>query len=236
MLNSMEHSTTRPVTLPRRKPGFWFWRGALLALFIWIIVDLFVPRQNSIRQFDPREVAQLETDMWRSYYDKNPLLLFWQLASGLRSQFHAPFWRSFGLGFRATKAAFVFKQGKARADYEKALPGLIAYYEAIQELTIEQFDVRKVATLELEWWIVHRQRERYSYADLANALMQTSAALYSQSTTSFATYGQLRAEAMRLCDEAGHQPGGATEADWQRIDRELDQAWSALHQVVHPSR
>lgn len=228
----MEHSIAKPAASSKRKSGFWLWRLALVALLIWIIVDLFVPRQNSIRQFDPKEVAQLEMDMWRSYYDKKPLLLFWQLAGGLRSQFHAPFWRSFELAFRATKAAFVFKQGKSRAEYEKTLPGLITYYEAIQELAIEQFDIRNVAKLELEWWIVHRQRERYSYADLANALIQTSAALYTQPAASFNHYGQLRAEAMRLCDEAGRRPGGATEADWQRINQELGRAWSALHQAV----
>lgn len=228
----MEQFKTKPTILPKRKPGFWLWRGVLLALVIWILADLFVPRQNSIRQFDPKEVAQLETDMWRSYYDKNPILLFWQLAGGLRSQFHAPFWRSFGLAFQATKAAFVFKQGRSRADYQRTLPGLITYYEAIQKLTIERFDVRKVAQLELEWWIIHRQRERYSYADLANALTQTSAALYTQPAASFVTYGQLRTEAMRLCDEAGRRPGGATEADWRRIDQELVQAWSSLQEAV----
>lgn len=230
----MEKFLTKPAPLRQRKPGFWLWRGTLLGLLIWIATDLLIPRQNSIRQFDPKEVARLETDMWRSYYDKNPLLLFWQLAGGLRQQFHAPFWRSFGLAFQATQAAFIFKQGTSRPDYEKTLPRLISYYDAIQELTIEQFNVRSVAKLELEWWIVHRQRDRNSYADLANALVQTSAALYTQPAAPFATYGRLRAEAMRLCDEAGRQPGGATEADWQRINQELGQAWSVLHQAVHP--
>lgn len=40
--------------VPRqRKRTRWLWRGALLALLIWIIVDVFVPRKHSIRQFDP---------------------------------------------------------------------------------------------------------------------------------------------------------------------------------------
>lgn len=226
---------TKPGFSRPRKPGFWLWRGALLALLIWISVDLFVPRQHSIRDFDPNEVARLETDMWRSYYDKRPVLLFWQLAKGLREQFHAPFWRSFKLGFQATKAAFAFKQsGSLRVDNQQALPDLISYYEAIQDLTVEQFDVPNVAKLELEWWIVHRQRDRYSYDDLADALVQTSAALYNQPARSFTTYGRLRANAMRLCDDVRHHPGGATEADWQRINQELVQAWRALHEAVQP--
>ena len=228
----METYKQKPASPSVAKRVRWVWLGTLLALIIWVLTDLYVPRRNSIRQFDPVAVARLETDMWRSYYDKRPVLLFWQLAGGLRQQFHAPFWRSFALGFQATKAAFTFKQGKSRTDYQQTLPGLIDYYHSIQDLTVEQFDVPRVANLELEWWIVHRQRDRYSYNDLSNALIQTSAALYNQPARDFAAYGPLRAEAMRLCDEAGRKNGGATEADWERIDAVLNSAWSALRVAV----
>ncbi len=207
------------------------WLFGLLILLLWIATDLLIPRKNSIRQFDPAAVARLETAMWRSYYDKNPVLLFWQLSGGLRQQFHAPFWRSFGLGFQATKAAFVFKRGQSNADYQQALPELETYYTNIQNLTTEPFTVPDMAREELNWWIVHRQRDRYSYAQLGNALDTTAAVLYRQPASSFTSYGQLRAEAMRLCDEAGR---GATEADWQRIERVLNQAWGELHRVVTP--
>ncbi|AUD07421.1 hypothetical protein [Spirosoma pollinicola] len=216
----------------RTLPGWWFWRTTLVALLLWITIDLLVPSRHSIRQFDAKEVARLETAMWRSYYDKNPALLFWQLAGGLRQQFHAPFWRSFGLAFLATKAAFAFKEGQSQADYQRALPSLITYYEAIQKLTVERFDVKKVAALELDWWIIHRQRDRYSYNDLATALEKTSAALYNQPIVQFTAYARLRADAMRLCDEAGRPPGGATEASWHAIEQKLDLAWSSLHKVV----
>ena len=232
-MDSVEQFKTQATLLRQRKPTFWFWRGVLVALLVWIAVDLFVPTQNSIRQFDPQEVARLETDMWRSYYEKKPVLLFWQLAGGLRQQFHAPFWRSFKLGFQATKAAFAFKKGKTRSEYQQALPDLISYYEAIQALSTDQFDVPKLAELELEWWIIHRQREQYSYELLANALAQTAAAQYAQSAAPFNQYGQLRADAMRLRDASSQKPNGTTETDWQRINQKLVQAWSALHEVVH---
>jgi hypothetical protein len=205
----------------------WFFGFLLLAA--WVAADLFIPRKHSIRTFDPTAVARLETAMWRSYYDRNPVLLFWQLAGGLRQQFHAPFWRSFGLGYQATRAAFVFKRGQSDTDYQRVLPELTSYYGSIQDLTVETFTVSDMAREELNWWIVHRQRDRYSYAQLGHALDTTAAVLYRQPAASFTRYGQLRAEAMRLCDEAGR---GATESDWQRIERVLNQAWSELHRVV----
>jgi hypothetical protein len=228
-------TNTNPTPTHPPKPGHWFLWCTILALLFWISVDLFVPHKSSLRQFDPKDVARLETTMWRSYYEKKPVRLFWQLAGGLRQQFHAPFWRSFILGFQASKAAFDFKKGKTRLDYQKTLPDLVSYYESIQALSTEQFDVPNVAKLELEWWIVHRQRERYSYADLANALVQTSAALYRQPPVSFVTYGRLRADAMRLCDDVRHRPGGATEADWLHIEEVLNQAWGSFHQAVQVS-
>ncbi|QMW03292.1 hypothetical protein [Spirosoma foliorum] len=228
----MANSTTYPTPTRSSKLTRRIWWSVLAALVIWIVVDLYVPRKNSLRQFDPAEVARLETAMWRSYYEKKPVLLFWQLASGLRQQFHAPFWRSFVLGFQASKAAFDFKKGHSRTDYQRTIPDLVSYYESIQSLSIESFDVAKVAKLELEWWIVHRQRERYSYTDLANALVQTSAALYNQPASSFTTYGRLRANAMRLCDDVRTHPGGATEADWEHIQAELIRAWSAFHKAA----
>lgn len=222
--------------LRSKKPAYWLWRGALLVLLTWVLTDLYIPTRHNIRQFDPGEVARLETEMWRSYYDKNPALLFWQLAGGLRQQFHAPFWRSFGLAFQATRAAFVFKQGQSTADYQRAMPVLVDYYRAIQELSSVPFNTRRVAALELNWWIIHRQRDRYTYADLADALARTSAALYSQPVASFATYARLRADAMKSCDEAGQLPNGATEADWNRIQTALTRAWSTLHTVVQEPR
>jgi hypothetical protein len=56
-----------------------------------------------------------------------------------------------------------------RSDYKKALPALQTYFSLIRNTGNRDFDVARTATLELEWWIVHRQRERYSPGALASA-------------------------------------------------------------------
>src|ERR1700674_2289945 len=98
----------------------------VLALLIGgILYDLFIPRTTQMREFDPDEVARLETDMWRSYYEKHRLRLFNQMSELLRTQYHMPLVRSNATAYYAANAAFVFKQGKQRSDYEKALPDLV---------------------------------------------------------------------------------------------------------------
>ena len=127
-------------------------------LAVWIAVDLWRPVSQNLRQFDPEEVARLDTDMWRSYYDRERLKLFNQLAFLLRRQYRIPLLRSYVVGFHAAKAAFIFKESHGRADYERALPDLLAYYAAIRKVSTTPFDVQRTARLELEWWIVHRER------------------------------------------------------------------------------
>src|SRR5205085_12495088 len=92
----------------------------LVGAAAWAAADLWRPRSTSLRQFDPDNTARLETDMWRSYYDKERLRLFNELAVLLRQQYHMPLLRSYVVAFRAAKAAFVFKDGTNRSDYERA--------------------------------------------------------------------------------------------------------------------
>src|SRR5881397_2947240 len=139
----------------------------VLALLICgVLYDLYFPRTAHMREFDPDEVARLETAMWRSYYEKKQVQLFNQLSELLRTQYHMPLVRSNQVAYYAANAAFVFKQGKGRSDYEKALPDLVKFYSAIRKMSDIPFDVDRVAHLELEWWIIHRERAQHPPGDL----------------------------------------------------------------------
>jgi hypothetical protein len=95
----------------------------VLALIVCaVLYDLYFPRTTQMREFDPDEVARLETAMRRSYYEKQRLSLFNQLAELLRTQYHMPPARSKLVAYYAANAAFVFKKGEQRSDYEKTLP------------------------------------------------------------------------------------------------------------------
>src|SRR5215813_13385531 len=115
----------------------------------YALVDLSGHRSSNLRQFDPDDVARLETAMWRSYYDKHPIRLFRELALLLRRQYHLPFLRSYVVGFYGARAAFVFKEGTRRNEYERALPDLVRYYNAIRDISDTSFDANDAARLEL---------------------------------------------------------------------------------------
>lgn len=207
----------------------------LLALVIcWFAYDLYYPQTTRMRDFDPDEVARLETAMWRSYYEKHRLLLFNQLTELLRTQYHMPPVRSNLVAFYATKAAFVFKDGKQRSDYEKALPDLVKFYAAVRKMSDIPFDVDRAARLELEWWIIHRQRAQHAPGDLEKALADLQAEIYHVPVDRLIEHGRLRAEAMTIRDTKA-ESGGVTEADWARINELLKESWGSLAKAVKTS-
>jgi hypothetical protein len=193
-------------------------------LAVWVVYDFTRSTRHDLRDFDPHEVARLETAMWRSYYDHQRLPLFAELATLLRKQFQLPFWRSVQGAYYASRSAAIFQRGKDRPDYLRALPGLADYYALIGRFSATPFNVDRVSELELEWWIVHRERDRHPPGDLERALAELQAAIYSRPAAEFARHARLRAEAMLLRDSGG---------DWDRIADLLDRSWVSLHDVVN---
>lgn len=196
-------------------------------------VDLLGSAQADLRVFDPAVVARLEADMWRSYYERHEVRLFLQLGELLRNQYSARFLRAHWMAYRAAKAAFVFKDGKSREDYVRALPDLRSYYAWIRKNSSTSFDVDAAARLELEWWIVHRERHGRPGGDLERSLADLQAAIYSMPAERFMEHGRLRAEAMRIRDEKA-EASGVSEQDWERIHQLLLDSWRDLSRTVRP--
>ncbi len=147
------------------------------------------------------------------------------------SQYHMTPVKSNLVAYYASHAAFIFKEGKVRADYEKALPDLIKFYGYLHSMSDIDFDVNKTAKLELEWWIIHRERAQHAPGDLARALAELQAEIYKVPIDRLREHGRLRAEAMTIRDTKADQ-GGVTEEDWAKINELLKQSWNSLAHAV----
>jgi len=198
---------------------------AISLLVLWIAIDLLYPYKTNIKKFNSADVARLDGAMWRSYYEKKKLKLFYQSAELMRKQFGVPFWRSQVMAYHAAKAAFIFKDGHDRTEYDKALPDLIKYYTQIRNISKESFDVDSAARLELEWWVIRRYRNEHPPAEWEKYLSLLAQTVYHEPAEKFVTYAHLRVEAMLLRDG---REDAITENDWQQIDRLLNQAWKSF--------
>jgi hypothetical protein len=206
-----------------------------ILIICWIFIDLYRPVRAHLRRFDVAEVARLDTEMWRSYYSRKRLKLFLQLGKLLRSQYNLPLLRSNLVAYHAAKAAFIFKDGKNRSDYEKALPDLISFYTAIRKVSDIEFDVARAARLELEWWIIHRERAVHSPGRLESALADLAAEIYQVPAVRLFEHGRFRAEAMKIRDTKA-EAGGVSEEDWSQIHRLLLASWQSLKTEVDKSQ
>jgi hypothetical protein len=199
-----------------------------------VLYDLYYPRTAKMREFDPDEVARIETAMWRSYYEKKQVRLFNELSELLRTQYHMPLVRSNRVAYYAANAAFIFKEGRSQQDYEKALPDLMKFYSAIRDISDIPFDVDRVARLELQWWIIHRERWKRPPGELEKALAELQSAIYGVPVERLMEHGRLRAEAMKIRDTKA-EGGGMTEEDWKNINDLLRQSWRSLAEAVKNS-
>jgi hypothetical protein len=196
----------------------------------WIIIDLSYPFKTDISRIDAQEIAIMDAAMWRSYYEKRPVKLFFQSAALMRREFHFPLWRSYRAAWYAAKAAFVFKDGKNQGDYEKALPPLQHYYGLINNISFTRFNKDSAATSELQWWIIRRNRHQHPPLEWENNLALTAAVIYHLPAGMFSNYAHLRVEAMLLRDAKGN---AITEADWQKIHALLLRAWQSFSEVLN---
>jgi hypothetical protein len=142
-----------------------------------------------------------------------------------------PFWKSCVAAYYAARAAVVFQRGHERAGYLRALPDLTRYYAIICNTSANPFDVQRASALELEWWIVHRQRAAHPPQDLERALAGLAAEIYHLPVERFAEHARARTEAMILRDDRA-AAGAVTEEDWRRIGQLLDHSWSSLRRTV----
>lgn len=214
-------------------------RGAIAVIGTVILVgvawDLWAPRVSDIRHFDPAEVARIEAEMWRSYYEHERVRLFTQLGELLRTQYGLPPLRSVLAAFHAARAAFVFKNGDGRLEYEQALPDLERFYRALRRVSGVRFDPERAAKLELEWWIIHRERAELAPEELVHALDALQAEIYRVPADELGEHARLRAEAMMIRDRRAAE-SGMTEEDWRGIAELLHASWRSLSLVVSRSQ
>jgi len=198
--------------------------SVLATVFAWILIDLYYPYQTDIRKVDGAYVARLDADMWRSYYENKKAKLFFQSAQLMRGQFHFPFIRSHVVSVYVAEAAFVFKKGKSRDDYNKALPPLRKYFASVNDISTIKFNIDSAALTELEWWIIRRDTT-VKPTEWEGWLAATASVMYHKPVDDFREYAHLRVQAMVLRDQKNKD---ITEADWGMILNILNKAWSSF--------
>jgi len=195
--------------------------AALAAGAYWGLVIQVPPGPRSARHFDPDRLADLETEMWRSYYNRENLNLFRTLLAALREQFRYPWGKAGRAGYHLAKAASDF--GKSTEGYQRVLPDLEKAYAISREWTGAGFDPAEVARAELAWWVARREPSQRNPENVGRLIATLYSRFYEIPEERVREAGLLRARAADLRDRGGLNP------DWGQISRLLHESYRSLH-------
>jgi hypothetical protein len=178
--------------------------------------------------FDPEELARLETRMWKAYYRRQPVRLFGLLVQALRAQADVSWPRALGASVLLTRAAAGF--ARSTGDYERFAPDIGRAYRMLG--LPDHVDAEAVARHELRWWVVRRELGLAAGAAAGDSITDLYAALYDVPRERVAEAGRLRGLAAEIRDRGANddpdgQRGPGT-AYWPEVARLLHESYRSL--------
>lgn len=186
-------------------------------------------KKHSLKDFSPIETAHLDMAIWQAYYQHRFGKMVLLLVKLMRTQFGLNWVQSVKAGYYSGRAAAAFRKNTRTKDYTKSLEDLEAFYVYIHKHSLENFEAKQMAKLELKWWLVHRYPKQHSQS-LEEALAQAMATLYNIKPQPLIGYAKFRAQAMHIRDIATWQ--NKTEPDWQKIENLLLKSYEELKKAV----
>jgi hypothetical protein len=178
--------------------------------------------------FDPDELARLETRMWKAYYRRQPARLFGLLVQALRAQARVSWPRALAASILLTRAAAGF--ARSTGDYERYAPDIGRAYRMLK--LPDHVDVEAVARHELRWWVVRRELGLSAGEAAGDSITDLYASLYDVPRERVAEAGRLRGMAAEIRDRgAAEDPDGSTGAGsayWPEVARLLRDSYRSL--------
>jgi hypothetical protein len=187
------------------------------------------------RDFDPDQLARLETRMWKAYYRRQPARLFVLLVQAIRVQAELSWPRAIWTSLLLTRAAAGF--ARSTGNYERFAPDIGRAYRSMN--LPDHVDVDAVARHELRWWVVRREIGLAAGKAAGDSIADLYASLYDVPRDRVAEAGRLRGLAAEIRDRGATDdpegPLGAGAAYWPDVARLLRDSYRSLKVAVNDS-
>lgn len=184
--------------------------------------------KKSLKKINPDKIAQLELCMWQAYYDHKFFKLFLLLLKMMRESFGLNYFSSLHAAYYAAFAATDFRLNKGKENSKRVLKKLTKFYKIVLNHSLDEFDSKRAAELELEWWFVDRYPSRYKISR-EEAIAVAMAIIYNVDSVKLMEYAKYRAQAMVLHDEAKLSRKAV---DWDKIGSLLKLSFNSLSKNI----
>ena len=184
------------------------------------------------RDFEPDELARLETRMWKAYYRHQPARLLVLLIRALRAQARVSWPRALMASLLLARAAAGF--ARSTGDYDRFAPDIVRGYRTLG--LPDHVDVEAVARHELRWWVVRRELGLSAGSAAGEAITDLYAALYDVPRERVAESGRLRGMAAEVRDRGASDdpngPAGPGAAYWPEVASLLRDSYRGLRAAL----
>jgi len=191
----------------------------------------------------------LETELWAAYYERQWVREFRLLVATHREFFHMDFLTAVRASYEAARAAMAAAPLDA-SDLPTARRYLTRYYQKVRRTLGCRMSAAELASVELNYWVVHRAAAQRRLAEVANgrpaddeptpaeiepvidAFAHLHAALFNQTPARMRESAIYRAQATAVVDRISGRYSPDVPGDWRRVETLLRQAYAAIEEAV----
>lgn len=184
--------------------------------------------------FDPDQVAYYEVAGWKAYYDHAWFKLLRLVIALVQEQFHIPFPISLLAAYYTTRASVAW------VPVDHNLNVVQAYLEKFYRLALRysglHFDVEQVATLELQYWIVHRELSgKPDKTAFIEAMVELHSAVFGITKVQAQESGEQRVQANVILDTITGRTSQDPDKDWLKCEEHLRKCYGSIYQAMQSS-
>ena len=193
-----------------------------------------MPQPHRTRSFDPNRVGACECGAWVAYYRKEWAKLLVVSVGLVRAGFRMRWWPTLKGAWLVLRANQLWAPAPVN-DADGARRCMERFYRLVAAEAGEPLDTVEAARLEVEWWRLHRERQRGdgSVDPLVEAVADLYAFVYQVDRDDVRPAAALRARAMDVSDRwvaEGCDPNSPLLAEERSL---LVRSYAALLAAVH---
>lgn len=180
-------------------------------------------------RLNPARVAYYEANGWRAYYEHNWLQLLRLIVGLCQEQFHIPFPASLLAAYYTTRASVAW--APLNHDVRKVQAYLHKFYSVARRYSGLQFDVERVAALELQYFDVHRRLSiagQEDKSEFIHTMAELHSAIFGITPDQARESAEFRVVASNTVDLITSKTSTNPASDWAKLEEYLRQCYASI--------